>query len=83
MLGEGEPAGAVEVPGEPADAAQHFERFHVEVRAFPPPCRDQSVDLVLHADQCKGSVDVKSLQIEDLGNGYLDLMNLDIEIYSE
>ncbi|GLX20970.1 hypothetical protein Slala01_46140 [Streptomyces lavendulae subsp. lavendulae] len=70
MLGEGEPAGPVEVAREPADAAEHFERFHVEVRALSPPCRDQSVDLVLHADQCTGSVDMKSLQIE----------NLDIEI---
>ncbi|GGP97277.1 hypothetical protein GCM10010215_23740 [Streptomyces virginiae] len=73
MLGEGQPAGAVEMAREPADAAQDLERFHVEVRALPPPCRHQSVDLVLHADQCKGSVDVKSLHPEYLDHEYLDI----------
>ena len=50
--------------GEPGDAAEHLERFHVEVGALPAPCCDQSIDLVLHVDQCRGSVDVKSLDVK-------------------
>ncbi|RBL84858.1 hypothetical protein DDE05_21070 [Streptomyces cavourensis] len=38
----------------------------VEVGALAAPCSDQSVDLVLHVDQCRGSVDMKSLEFKCL-----------------
>ncbi|GHG16422.1 hypothetical protein GCM10018777_32740 [Streptomyces albogriseolus] len=68
MLGEGEAACPVQVPGQSADPAEHLERFHVEVRALPAPRCDQPIDLVLHKDQCSGCVDVKSLDVK-----YLDV----------
>jgi hypothetical protein len=61
------------MPGQSADPAEHFERFHVEVRALPAPRCDQPIDLVLHGDQCSGCVDVKSL----------DVKSLDVEIKME
>jgi hypothetical protein len=66
VLGERQPSGAVQVPGEPAHPAEYLERFHVEVRALPAPCCDQPIDLVLHDDQCSGCVDMKSLDIKSL-----------------
>ncbi|GAA1532521.1 hypothetical protein GCM10009730_47310 [Streptomyces albidochromogenes] len=66
MLGEGDAAGAVEVAGEPGDTAEDLEWFHVEVGALAAPCSDQSVDLVLHGDQCSWSVDMKSLGVKSL-----------------
>ncbi|GAA3929570.1 hypothetical protein GCM10022244_43240 [Streptomyces gulbargensis] len=54
MLGEGEAAGTVEVAGESGDAAEHLERFHVEVGALAAPCSDQTVDLVLHVISVEG-----------------------------
>ncbi|CAM5736791.1 hypothetical protein SBADM41S_09445 [Streptomyces badius] len=66
VLGEGYAAGPVEVACQAGDAAEHLEWFHVEVGALAAPCSDQSVDLVLHVDQCRGSLDMKSLEIKRL-----------------
>ena len=66
VLGEGQPARAVQVPGQPAHPAEHLEWFHVEVRALPAPRCDQPIDLVLHGDQCSGCVDMKSLDVKSL-----------------
>src|SRR5690606_30194721 len=66
VLGERQPTGTVQMPGEPAHPAEHFEWFHVEVRALPAPRCDQPIDLVLHGDQCSGCVDVKSRDVESL-----------------
>jgi hypothetical protein len=56
MLGEGGPSGPVEVLGQSGDPREHLEGLDVEVGALRPPCRDQSVDLVLrilrHASEC-------------------------------
>ncbi|GAA1349242.1 hypothetical protein GCM10009612_01680 [Streptomyces beijiangensis] len=71
MLGEGEPARAVQMAGQPGDTAEHLEWFHVEVGALSAPCSDQPVDLVLHGDQCRGSLDMKSLEFN-----YLDIKTL-------
>jgi hypothetical protein len=60
--------------GQPADAAEYLERFHVEVRALSAPRSHQAVDLVLHGDQCSGRcVDVKSLDIEKGGEQATDI----------
>ncbi|GGX84244.1 hypothetical protein GCM10010298_57000 [Streptomyces microflavus] len=66
VLGERYAAGPVEVACQAGDATEHLEWFHVEVGALSAPCSDQSVDLVLHVDQCRGSVDMKSLEFKCL-----------------
>ena len=67
VLGERQPPGPVQVPGQPAHPAEHLQRLHVEVRALAAPRSDQPVDLVLHGDQCSGSVDMKSLDVKISG----------------
>ena len=57
VRGERVAAGQVEVPGQPADPAEHLDRGEVEVGALAAPGLDQLVHLVAHAGIVARSVE--------------------------
>jgi serine/threonine-protein kinase RsbW len=46
VAGEGGPAGPVQMPREPGDAAEHLQRLDVQIRPLRMPGADEIVDLV-------------------------------------
>jgi len=61
---------SVQVTGQPADAGQDLHRRNVQVRTFTTPGLDDGVDLVPRPlAGHTGSLDVKSLDVENYRNG--------------
>ena len=46
MTGEGGPAGPVQVPREPGDAAEHLQRLDVQIGPFRVPGGDEIIHLI-------------------------------------